>query len=75
MVDRLLEQSHEFSELWERHDVLLQDCEAKRLHSPLVALHLSFVSTEVPDTGHRLTAMSPRDEDALQKLEKLGRLA
>ena len=75
VIDRLLEQSEEFSALWERHDVLLQHYEEKRLHSPLVgALQLSFVSTDIADSGHRLTVMTPRDEDTSQKLETLLRM-
>ncbi|MFI6907073.1 helix-turn-helix transcriptional regulator [Nonomuraea sp. NPDC050394] len=76
VVGRLLERSDEFARLWSRHDVLLQHYEVKRLESPLVGLlRLNFVSTDVTETGHRLTVMTPGDEETSRRLEQLSGLA
>lgn len=75
VIDRLQEESDEFARLWTRHDVLLQHYEVKHLDSPLVGrLNLNFVSTTVPDTGHRMTVMTPTDNETSQRLEKLSTL-
>ncbi|WP_034520531.1 helix-turn-helix transcriptional regulator [Actinomadura rifamycini] len=71
-IEKLRGRSEEFSELWDRHDVLLQHLETKRLDSPLVGmLRLNFVSTNVAETGHRLTVMTPADEPTSERLAKL----
>lgn len=72
VIDRLQEESEEFARLWRRHDVLLRHYEVKHLNSPLVGrLNLNFVSTAVPDTGHRMTVMTPADDETSQRLETL----
>ncbi|MDR6866977.1 transcriptional regulator with XRE-family HTH domain [Microbacterium resistens] len=76
VIDRLLDQSDEFMHLWRRHDVLLQHYDVKRIDSPLVGrLSLSFVSTQVAETGHRLTIMTPEDGQTRDRLEQLSALA
>jgi len=75
VIDRLREESEEFARLWTRHDVLLEHYEVKHLDSPLVgSLQLSFVSTTIPDTGHRLTVMTPADSETSGRLEELSAL-
>jgi len=75
-VERLRQRSGEFARLWSRHDVLLQDYETKRLTSPLVGLlYLRFVSTNLPDSGHRMTVMTPVDEATSQRLTRLAEIA
>ncbi|MFG2733522.1 helix-turn-helix transcriptional regulator [Streptomyces harbinensis] len=75
IVDRLRERSEEFARLWARHDVLPQQYETKRLDSPLVGeLRLSFVSTLVPETGYRMTVMTPADESTGQRLTRMAEL-
>ncbi|MGC0382334.1 helix-turn-helix transcriptional regulator [Streptomyces sp. SAI-129] len=72
IVDDLRERSEEFARLWARHDVLPQQYETKRLDSPLVGqLQLNFVSTHVPDTGHRMTVMTPADESTARRLARM----
>ncbi|OWA03938.1 DNA-binding protein [Streptomyces sp. CS113] len=72
IVDDLRERSEEFARLWARHDVLPRQYETKRLDSPLVGrLQLNFVSTHVPDTGHRMTVMTPADESTAQRLARM----
>ncbi|GAA0979080.1 helix-turn-helix transcriptional regulator [Nocardiopsis tropica] len=72
-VEELQQRSEEFSQLWDRHDVMLQHLETKRLNSPLVGLlQLNFVSTNVAETGHRLTVMTPADETTSQRLLQLS---
>ncbi|WP_419997135.1 helix-turn-helix transcriptional regulator [Streptomyces boninensis] len=74
-VDDLRERSAEFARLWARHDVLPQQYETKRLDSPLVGhLQLNFVSTHVPETGHRLTVMTPADETTSRRLTRMADL-
>ncbi|WP_033424850.1 helix-turn-helix transcriptional regulator [Actinomadura flavalba] len=71
-VGELRERSAEFAELWSRHDVLPQHHEAKRLHSPLAGvLNLTFVSTSVTETGHRMTVMTPDDDATAERLTRL----
>ncbi len=73
VIERLLDQSEEFAQLWKRHDVLLQHYDVKRIDSPLVGrLSLSFVSTQVAETGHRLTIMTPEDDMTRDRLEQLS---
>lgn len=75
VVNRLREESDEFARLWKRHDVLLKHYEVKHLHSPLVGrLNLNFVSTTVPDTGHRMTVMTPTDDETSRRLQRLSAL-
>lgn len=75
IIDRLQNESDEFARLWTRHDVLLKHYEVKHLNSPFVGrLNLNFVSTTVPDTGHRMTVMTPTDDETSQRLEKLSTL-
>lgn len=75
VVDWLLRHSDEFARLWKRHDVLMQDHEVKRLISPLVGrLDLSFVTTQVAETGHRMTVMTPNNDDTSARLDKLSTL-
>ncbi|MFG3214347.1 MmyB family transcriptional regulator [Streptomyces tendae] len=72
IVDDLRERSEEFARLWARHDVLPEQCETKRLASPLVGpLQLNFVSTHVPGTGHRMTVMTPADEPTAGRLARM----
>lgn len=72
-VKELRQRSEEFSRLWNRHDVMLQHLETKRLDSPRVGLlRLNFVSTNVAETGHRLTVMTPADETTAQRLLQLS---
>ncbi|MFI7392008.1 helix-turn-helix transcriptional regulator [Streptomyces tendae] len=72
IVEDLRERSEEFARLWARHDVLPRQYETKRLDSPLVGrLQLNFVSTHVPDTGHRMTVMTPADESTAQRLARM----
>ncbi|MFF4468225.1 helix-turn-helix transcriptional regulator [Streptomyces sp. NPDC001599] len=72
IVDDLRERSEEFAQLWARHDVLPRQYETKRLDSPLVGrLQLNFVSTHVPDTGHRMTVMTPADESTARRLARM----
>lgn len=76
VIGRLLDQSDEFARLWRRHDVLLQHYEVKRLDNPLVGrLSLSFVSSQVAETGHRMTIMIPEDDQTRDRLERLLALA
>ncbi|MEV5550635.1 helix-turn-helix transcriptional regulator [Streptomyces sp. NPDC052309] len=75
IVDDLRERSEEFARLWARHDVLPQLYETKRLDSPLVGqLQLNFVSTSVPETGHRMTVMTPADESTSLRLTQMADL-
>ncbi|MEU0100847.1 helix-turn-helix transcriptional regulator [Streptomyces sp. NPDC006267] len=75
IVDDLRERSQEFARLWARHDVLPQRYETKRLDSPLVGqLRLNFVSTGVPETGHRMTVMTPADEATSRSLDRMAGL-
>lgn len=72
VIDRLLDESVEFAELWKRHDVLLRHYEVKRVDNPLVGrLRLSFVSTQVTESGHRMTIMTPEDRQTHDRLEQL----
>lgn len=76
VIDRLLDQSEEFARLWKRHDVLLQHYDVKRIDSPLVGeLSLSFVSTQIAETGHRLTIMTPESDQTRRRLEQLSAFA
>jgi transcriptional regulator with XRE-family HTH domain len=76
VINRLLDQSDEFAGLWKRHDVLLQHYEVKRVDNPLVGrLSLSFVSSQVAETGHRMTIMTPEDDQTHDRLEQLLTLA
>jgi transcriptional regulator with XRE-family HTH domain len=75
IVDDLRERSGEFAQLWARHDVLPQQYDTKRLDSPLVGeLRLSFVSTAVPETGHRMTVMTPADASTSRRLTRMAEL-
>ncbi|MBQ1095394.1 helix-turn-helix domain-containing protein [Streptomyces sp. b94] len=75
IVDALRERSKDFARLWARHDVLPQQYETKRLDSPLVGqLQLNFVSTDVPETGHRMTVMTPADESTSLRLTRMAGL-
>lgn len=75
VVDRLLDQSKEFAQLWKRHDVLLKHYDVKRIDSPMVGmLSMSFVSTQVAETGHRLTIMTPENDQTRSRLEQLSGL-
>ncbi|HIY66362.1 MAG TPA: hypothetical protein H9830_08825, partial [Candidatus Agrococcus pullicola] len=74
-VETLQRRSEEFSGLWDRHDVMRQHLETKRLHSPLVGmLQLNFVTSDVAETGHRLTVMTPKDETTALRLAKMAEL-
>lgn len=73
VVERLRGESAEFARLWARHDVLLERHEVKHLDSPLVGgLDLTFVSTVIPDTNHRMTVMTPVDGTTAERLERLA---
>jgi len=75
VIERLIGQSEEFARLWKRHDVLLQHYEVKRIDNPLVGqLSLSFVSTQIAETGHRLTIMTPESDQTRRRLEQLSAL-
>ncbi|WND39853.1 helix-turn-helix transcriptional regulator [Streptomyces sp. BB1-1-1] len=75
IVDDLRERSEDFARLWARHDVLPRQYETKRLDSPLVGqLRLNFVSTDVPETGHRMTVMTPADESTSLRLTQMAGL-
>nr|WP_095973701.1 helix-turn-helix transcriptional regulator [Rhodococcus erythropolis] len=72
VIGRLLDRSDEFARLWRRHDVLLRHDEVKRVDNPLVGrLSLSFVSSQVVETGHRMTIMTPADDQTRERLERL----
>ncbi|WP_319022016.1 helix-turn-helix transcriptional regulator [Brevibacterium sp. FME17] len=74
-IKELQLRSDEFAELWSRHDVLFQHLETKRLDSPVVGeLDLNFVTTNVAETGYRLTVMTPADETTSQRLTQLSEL-
>nr|WP_260848037.1 hypothetical protein [Brevibacterium aurantiacum] len=74
-IKELQLRSDEFAELWRRHDVLFQHLETKRLDSPVVGeLNLNFVTTNVAETGYRLTMMTPADETTSQRLTQLSEL-
>ncbi len=74
-IRQLQQRSEEFSQLWKRHDVMPQHLETKRLNSPLVGLlQLNFVSTNLAQTGHRLTVMTPADETTSQRLLQLSEM-
>lgn len=73
VIGRLLDRSDEFARLWKQHDVLLQHYEVKRIDNPLVGqLSLSFVSSQVSETGHRMTIMTPEDDQTRERLEQLS---
>jgi transcriptional regulator with XRE-family HTH domain len=75
LVDELLRRSEEFARLWSRHDVLRQEYETKRLVNPLVGeLQLRFVTSQLADTGQRMTVMAPADETTAQRLADLAEL-
>ena len=72
-ISTLRQRSQEFSHLWDRHDVMPQRLETKRLSSPLVgSLRLRFVSTDVAETGLRMTVMTPADQATSQRLGRLS---
>ena len=72
-IRELEQRSEEFSRLWDRHDVMPQHLETKRLNSPLVGLlRLNFVSADLAETGLRLTVMTPADETTSQRLVRLA---
>lgn len=76
VIGRLLDRSDEFARLWKQHDVLLQHYEVKRIDNPLVGqLSLSFVSSQVSETGHRMTIMTPEDGQTRERLERLSSAA
>lgn len=76
VIGRLLDRSEEFARLWKQHDVLLQHYEVKRIDNPLVGqLSLSFVSSQVSETGHRMTIMTPEDDQTRERLERLSSAA
>ncbi|RFU87872.1 XRE family transcriptional regulator [Streptomyces triticagri] len=75
MVGELRARSGEFARLWSRHDILPQHYETKRLKSPLVGpLHLTFVTTNVGETGNRMVVMTPVDEATSERLTRLAAL-
>ncbi len=75
MIRALRERSDEFAQLWNRHDVLLQQYEPKRLISPLVGLlRLKFVSADVGGGGNRMIVMTPMDEVTSERLTRLADL-
>ncbi|RKS10804.1 helix-turn-helix protein [Nocardiopsis sp. Huas11] len=72
-IRELRRRSEEFSRLWDRHDVLPQHLETKRLNSPSIGLlQLNFVSANLAETGHRMTVMTPADETTSQRLLRLS---
>ncbi|WP_458683086.1 helix-turn-helix transcriptional regulator [Prescottella equi] len=73
-IGHLQQRSEEFAQLWDRHEVMLPHVETKRLDSPLVGLlQLNFVSTNVAETGHRLTIMTPADETTSNRLTQMSK--
>lgn len=73
LVGELRSRSEQFARLWSRHDLLLPCPETKRLQHPLVgALELEFVSTELGETGQRMTVMTPTDEVTARRLAQLS---
>ncbi|MBM9838684.1 helix-turn-helix domain-containing protein [Rhodococcus hoagii] len=72
-IGHLQQRSEEFAQLWDRHEVMLPHVETKRLDSPVVGLlQLNFVSTNVAETGHRLTIMTPADETTSNRLTQMS---
>jgi hypothetical protein len=76
LLKRLQQESPDFCELWERHEVLQPDGHVKRYLNPDVGL-LSFDFTHLwlgPQQGPRLTTYTPADavtQDRLQRLHSL----
>lgn len=72
-IGQLRERSEEFSQLWDRHDVMPQSLETKRLDSPLVGLlRLRFVTTHLAESRARLTVMTPADDATSERLRELA---
>jgi len=75
LIDHLLETSGEFADLWAGYDLLQGHNDIKALDSPSVGrLNLNFVSSIIPDTGHRMTVMIPVDPETREKLAYLASL-
>lgn len=74
-VEELQQRSEEFSSLWDHHEVMLAHLETKRLDTPLVGpLRLNFVSSDVAETGLRLTVTTPADDTTALRLTEMAEL-
>ncbi|CAG6393043.1 helix-turn-helix transcriptional regulator [Streptomyces cocklensis] len=76
LLRRLQQNSPEFREAWERHEVLQPGSHVKRYLNPEVGL-LAFDFTHLwlgPQDGPRMTTYSPVDELTRDRLERLHRI-
>ncbi|MFG1806194.1 helix-turn-helix transcriptional regulator [Streptomyces sp. NPDC049040] len=76
LLKRLQQNSPEFRQAWERHEVLQPGGHVKRYLNPEVGL-LAFDFTHLwlgPQDGPRLTTYSPVDEVTRERLERLHRI-
>ncbi|CAG7628330.1 helix-turn-helix transcriptional regulator [Actinacidiphila bryophytorum] len=76
LLRRLQQNSPEFREAWERHEVLQPGSHVKRYLNPEVGL-LAFDFTHLwlgPQDGPRLTVYSPVDQLTRERLEQLHRV-
>ncbi|UWE08541.1 helix-turn-helix transcriptional regulator [Actinacidiphila bryophytorum] len=76
LLRRLQQNSPEFREAWERHEVLQPGSHVKRYLNPEVGL-LAFDFTHLwlgPQDGPRLTVYSPVDQLTRERLEELHRV-
>ncbi len=74
LLKRLLRESDEFRALWERHEVIRSHpAQHKRFRNPHVGLlHLHGTRLWLgPQSGSRLIAYSPADEESRERLERL----
>ncbi|NUS17064.1 MAG: helix-turn-helix domain-containing protein [Streptomyces sp.] len=76
LLRRLQQDSPEFRQAWERHEVLRPGSHVKRYLNPEVGL-LAFDFSHLwlgPQDGPRMTVYSPADEVTRERLEQLGRI-
>ncbi|MEU1134313.1 helix-turn-helix transcriptional regulator [Streptomyces sp. NPDC005900] len=76
--DRLLAQSAEFRELWERHEVATMVPHVKRYRHPrvgLLRLEHRMLWTAPVARAHRLIAYVPADDETEERLERLAELS
>jgi transcriptional regulator with XRE-family HTH domain len=73
-IDRLHRTSPEFTEIWERHDVLGVNSPTKRMMHPQVGLvQLDYTNLWLDQPGARVVAFTPADAQTEQKLLELYR--
>ncbi|MBZ9645038.1 transcriptional regulator [Streptomyces sp. PSKA30] len=73
LLTRLRQQSAEFTELWDRHDISVPHEDTKRIVSPaLGVVEVSCNSFYTADAAQRVLWMAPVDDNHLRKLRALS---